>query len=72
MNMEYVRCTYCSGELGPSGVEPHRHICKGCGQNFHLVLQLTPVSPLRSEIASSDAVGSLPSGPRDPDPTTGA
>lgn len=45
-NTSVLRCLRCKGLLEASGVEPHRHICKSCGQNFHLVLQMIPVEPL--------------------------
>ena len=41
-------CTRCKGALEPSGSEPHRHICKECGQNYLLVMQLVPVAPMRA------------------------
>jgi predicted amidophosphoribosyltransferase len=40
-------CARCKSQLEPSGSEPHRHICKGCGQNYLLVMQLVPVDPMR-------------------------
>lgn len=43
-----LRCLRCKGLLMASGVEPHRHICGKCGQNYHLVLQIVPVEPLAS------------------------
>jgi len=42
-----MSCLQCKGRLEPSGTEPHRHICEGCGQNYLLVMQLVPVPPLR-------------------------
>ena len=42
-----MRCSSCRNQLSVSGQEPHRFICSGCGQNFHLVMQLVPVEPLR-------------------------
>ena len=45
-----MRCTRCKGFLVASGVEPHRHICEACGQNYHLVMRLVPVEPLRQVV----------------------
>lgn len=41
--MEHVPCPRCKGQLLPSGYEPHRRICEGCGQHYHAVLQYVPV-----------------------------
>lgn len=43
-----MRCLRCRGlKLERSGKEPHRLICKDCGQNFFAVMQLVPVEPLK-------------------------
>lgn len=43
----FARCPRCKGQLQPSGIEPHRHVCEGCGQHFQAVLQFVPVEPVR-------------------------
>lgn len=57
---DFIRCPQCRGQLLPSGVEPHRHICKDCGQNYHAVLQFHPVEPIHRAalLGSIDASGS--------------
>lgn len=58
---DFIRCLKCRGQLLPSGVEVHRHICKDCGQNYHAVLQFVPVDPIqRAEglLGSGDAISS--------------
>ena len=45
-----MRCARCKGYLVAHGVEPHRYVCEACGQNYHLVMQLVPVEPLRQPV----------------------
>lgn len=45
-----MHCLWCKGFLVASGVEPHRYICERCSQNYHLVMQLVPVEPLRQPV----------------------
>ena len=42
-----MRCIECRSHLMPSGLEPHRLICMGCGQNYFLRMQLVKTDPLR-------------------------
>lgn len=44
---DFIRCPTCGGQLEPSGVEVHRHICRDCGGHFHAVLQFVPVAPIQ-------------------------
>lgn len=47
MSQDFIRCPKCKGQLFPSGVEVHRHICGKCGQHYYAILQFIPVEPLQ-------------------------
>jgi len=52
-----MRCTRCRvGLLEPSGREPHRFVCRECGQHFFAVMQLVLVSDDRTEALPSGEV----------------
>jgi hypothetical protein len=53
-----MRCSVCHSFLTQSGQEPHRFVCPKCGQNYHLIVNLVPVDPLRRL--------ALPEGENDP------
>lgn len=55
---ESLRCLRCSSrEMHRSGREPYRVICSGCGSNYFLVMQLTPVEPADASL-EADVGGS--------------
>jgi hypothetical protein len=57
MSHDFIRCLKCRGQLDPSGVEVHRHICRECGQNYLAVLQFVPVPPRLERALEADADG---------------
>jgi len=70
---DFIRCPQCRGQLLPSGVEVHRHVCEGCGQNYHAILQFVPVDPIRRVeglLGSGDATASPTSEGGDTIPST--